>query len=840
MNLQQVAEGLQSILQKFPQLVEETSYEGSKNSIENVLFVLESFGYDVSISQSNANKNTAPQKRKKVVSPSHQIAPALRNSNGANKQSSEIQNNRSFPKILCQYIANALVGSFSPPRKYQYDLTVHILHTFRTFIPSLLSLYGLKSAYQPLLSQNSKSPFSNETKEAFLSTIESLTTIAKLEPQCLNHVFTILSKLPISFAELQTYNDTTRFSKTIFQLVTIHPNASRILSSYWPWSPLKNLLTSPSEITRYFSSMALSAFNYLSEADRLQFVQKITAHKEPLQNNNNTSSEYQLTTEHQQAIEYEKIDMFSSLSRAWYWTTLVSNAAKTMHAKLIQGAAITTDEESNQNSYVKTLSNWQDAMCLHLMKYFETQSEDSFSSENSSSTNDSTTLFGLTSSNQANYVDVNGVSIPIRNNTHPTSTPNVKSPYVYVESSNSSVKSLAMALNESRPILLEGPAGSGKSLLVNHMAHLTQNQDYLRIYIDDQMDSKTLLGTQTCTDIPGEFVWRPGALAQAMTQGRWVVLEDVHRAQFEVLAALIPLFEKNVLLIPGRAEVLTAAPGFRLIATWTTGSSSITTTFVSDYLKNQTTTNNKSPELSSNTNVVAALPPSIKTVPGAALSQLSQMASTATAQAHVLLHRLFTRILVPSFTLNDIRSIILARFPLLRQVHGLANVVIETTRCFAAPSTMSDQLLNTYIIVSEEDPEAEELFKGETEDTDMNSQAEEVIVPKFAHNANSPFGPACAVSLRHLTRFAERVERIISLAPLTKIEPRSIDRNFPDMNTLQVQLSSDLALMIVRSALDCFTAAAPPTHSTHVLDKRRGIIACASALWQVQKSDIEK
>ena len=45
----------------------------------------------------------------------------------------------------------------------------------------------------------------------------------------------------------------------------------------------------------------------------------------------------------------------------------------------------------------------------------------------------------------------------------------------------------------------------------------------IRIQLDDQMDSKTLLGTYVCTDTPGEFLWQPGALTQAVMQGRWVM-----------------------------------------------------------------------------------------------------------------------------------------------------------------------------------------------------------------------------------------------------------------------------------------------------------------------------
>jgi len=38
--------------------------------------------------------------------------------------------------------------------------------------------------------------------------------------------------------------------------------------------------------------------------------------------------------------------------------------------------------------------------------------------------------------------------------------------------------------------------------------------------------------------VPGEFRWQPGAVTAAVQQGRWVLVEDVDRAPFEVLAAL--------------------------------------------------------------------------------------------------------------------------------------------------------------------------------------------------------------------------------------------------------------------------------------------------------------
>jgi midasin len=87
------------------------------------------------------------------------------------------------------------------------------------------------------------------------------------------------------------------------------------------------------------------------------------------------------------------------------------------------------------------------------------------------------------------------------------------------------------------------------------------------LHLDEATDGKALLGAYVCGDAPGEFRWQPGALAQALMAGRWLVLEDVDAAPAEVLSALIPLLEGCPLAVPGRAETLAPAPGFFLFGT---------------------------------------------------------------------------------------------------------------------------------------------------------------------------------------------------------------------------------------------------------------------------------
>ena len=118
-------------------------------------------------------------------------------------------------------------------------------------------------------------------------------------------------------------------------------------------------------------------------------------------------------------------------------------------------------------------------------------------------------------------------------------------------------------------MILEGASGAGKSTLIHELARLTGNTDLIELHLDDSMDSKSLLGTYVCTDVPGEFRWQPGPLTQAVKQGRWVVIEDIDVAPFEVLSSLVPLMESRRLLLPNQ-PALHAAPGFRLFGTRTT------------------------------------------------------------------------------------------------------------------------------------------------------------------------------------------------------------------------------------------------------------------------------
>ena len=149
------------------------------------------------------------------------------------------------------------------------------------------------------------------------------------------------------------------------------------------------------------------------------------------------------------------------------------------------------------------------------------------------------------------------------------------STFVPLPSTASLLQSLSLLLTQRRPVLLSGAAGCGKTALVHHLHSLlsSSSSPLLTLHVSDGVDSKTLLGAYTCTDRPGEFRFQPGALTTAMTEGRWVLLEDADRAGWDVASGLRSLMERGEVEV--RGETVRAKEGFRLFATTSGGDGSV-------------------------------------------------------------------------------------------------------------------------------------------------------------------------------------------------------------------------------------------------------------------------
>ncbi|XP_061479315.1 midasin isoform X2 [Rhineura floridana] len=166
-------------------------------------------------------------------------------------------------------------------------------------------------------------------------------------------------------------------------------------------------------------------------------------------------------------------------------------------------------------------------------------------------------------------VAVCGIVLP-RQQFGPRENETISNQFVLVKSTCTNLQNLAMAVASQNAVLLEGPVGCGKTSLVEYLAAVTgrtKPPHILKVQLGDQTDSKTLLGMYRCTDVPGEFVWQPGTLTQAVSKGHWILLEDIDYAPLDVISVLIPLLENGELLIPGRSDCIKIAPGFHLFAT---------------------------------------------------------------------------------------------------------------------------------------------------------------------------------------------------------------------------------------------------------------------------------
>ena len=118
------------------------------------------------------------------------------------------------------------------------------------------------------------------------------------------------------------------------------------------------------------------------------------------------------------------------------------------------------------------------------------------------------------------------------------------------------------------------------------MLHMCRSDEELfEFHVDEETDSKSLIGSYKITDIPGEFAWRPGALTHASRSGRCVLLEDIDSLPVEIQATLVKLFEERLLPF-GNGKYERCHPNFRIFGTCTTQGSSSSSSSSSSLYQN--------------------------------------------------------------------------------------------------------------------------------------------------------------------------------------------------------------------------------------------------------------
>lgn len=159
--------------------------------------------------------------------------------------------------------------------------------------------------------------------------------------------------------------------------------------------------------------------------------------------------------------------------------------------------------------------------------------------------------------------NVCGVLIPRLKESPPSSSSIVKTP-----TTTANLRRIASSLLGFKPILLIGLPNSGKTASINEIAAtMGQAESMVTLHLNEQTDAKSLLGMYATSSTTGSFSWQPGVLTKAAREGRWLLIEDLDRAPSEVIGLILPIIERGELTIASRRERIKCADGFKIIAT---------------------------------------------------------------------------------------------------------------------------------------------------------------------------------------------------------------------------------------------------------------------------------
>lgn len=156
--------------------------------------------------------------------------------------------------------------------------------------------------------------------------------------------------------------------------------------------------------------------------------------------------------------------------------------------------------------------------------------------------------------------------------------------HVATSAMSAAIAEVTPRLQRGVPVLISAPPSAGKTHIVHYLSAqlypgtLPTSRILTIPLADTTIDVKSLIGTYVSSPTkPGTFEWMEGALAKAVRAGRWVVFEDIDKANLEMLVTIAGIAKslhlgrvgrRAVLAVPGRDEI-EAGDGFAVFASRT-------------------------------------------------------------------------------------------------------------------------------------------------------------------------------------------------------------------------------------------------------------------------------
>ncbi len=156
---------------------------------------------------------------------------------------------------------------------------------------------------------------------------------------------------------------------------------------------------------------------------------------------------------------------------------------------------------------------------------------------------------------------------PIAADAHDVVNPSSVAPY-YVPTGDE-VTIFTACHARGLPVMLKGPTGCGKTRFVEHMAWRLQ-RPFVTIVCHDDLSASDLTGRYLI--LGGETVWVDGPLTAAARTGAICYLDELVEARQDTIVVTHSLSDdRRLLTLDKTGEVIPAAPGFQLVASYNPG-----------------------------------------------------------------------------------------------------------------------------------------------------------------------------------------------------------------------------------------------------------------------------